>query len=327
MSLSPRPALWTLSVPLLACALVGCKGGDGGDDDTATLNDDCWQAALFTERLADPANSDYPDPSVTAGCTETTLVVESNGIPDYEFVPITPNPMEAQDFLWEITLSPVLDDGPTELPLLATVGFTLSGLPIQTPNEAEMPDPYGDPVYNGILDFCYGHIGGNNDYHLHALLTECITSLAADGDPSPILGFALDGFPIYGPNGCLDTDCAEIVTFSSGWVQTGDPSTYAWDNYAFTADDDELTLDQCNGRVQPDGSYGYHATSGFPYVLGCSMGTEGIPTPGGGGGDSGGGGGEGVADCDDVAAGSPCCGDDVCDGPETEDNCPADCAG
>lgn len=313
MTLTPRSPRGGLSASLLCLALAGCKGGEGGD---TALNDDCWQAALFTDRAADPANSDYPDPAMSVGCSETTLVVESNGIPDYEFVPITPNPMEAQDHLWEIPLSPVLDDGPTELPLLGAVGFTVSGLPIQTPNEAENPDPYGDPVYNGILDFCYGHVGGDDDYHLHALLTECITSMAAEGEPSPILGFALDGFPIYGPNGCLDAECAELVTFTSGWVQTGDPSTYAWDNYAFTEDDDPLTLDQCNGREQPDGSYGYHATAGFPYVLGCSMGTEGIPESNVGGG---------VPDCDDVDEGMPCCGDGTCEGPESEDNCPADC--
>ena len=31
-------------------------------------------------------------------------------------------------------------------------------------------------------------------------------------------------------------------------------------------------------------------------------------------------------DCEDVPVGVPCCGDGVCGGPETEDNCPIDCA-
>ncbi len=30
--------------------------------------------------------------------------------------------------------------------------------------------------------------------------------------------------------------------------------------------------------------------------------------------------------CEDAQPGMPCCGDDVCDGPETADNCPVDCA-
>src|SRR5690606_32781637 len=91
--------------------------------------------------------------------------------------------------------------------------------------------------------------------------------------PSPILGWALDGFPIYGPQGCLDTACAEVVTFESGWAQTGDPTTYAWDNHAYKASTDANVLDKCNGRVGPDGTYRYHATAGFPYILGCFTGT------------------------------------------------------
>jgi hypothetical protein len=41
--------------------------------------------------------------------------------------------------------------------------------------------------------------------------------------------------------------------------------------------------------------------------------------------DTAGGGGGGM-DCEDVPVGLPCCGDGVCGGPETEDNCPIDCA-
>jgi hypothetical protein len=32
-------------------------------------------------------------------------------------------------------------------------------------------------------------------------------------------------------------------------------------------------LDECNGRIQPDGTYGYHATLTFPYIVGCLKGT------------------------------------------------------
>jgi hypothetical protein len=32
-------------------------------------------------------------------------------------------------------------------------------------------------------------------------------------------------------------------------------------------------MDECNGRIQPDGTYGYHATLTFPYMVGCLKGT------------------------------------------------------
>jgi len=171
---------------------------------------------------------------------------------------------------------------PSDIPLLGQIGFTVSGLPIFGPNEAEFPDPYGDPVYNGITDGCTGHTAF--EYHNHALSQKCLSEegLVAEpwtlpdptGDePSGVLAWSLDGFPIYGPFGCGDADCLEVIEYASGWVQTGDPSTYAWDNHEFVDDADPATLDQCNGHVGPDGDYHYHATSSFPYVLGCYSGT------------------------------------------------------
>ena len=43
-------------------------------------------------------------------------------------------------------------------------------------------------------------------------------------------------------------------------------------------------------------------------------------------GDFAGGGGDDIVDCDEVPPGAPCCGDGICGGPETEVNCPEDCA-
>ena len=40
-------------------------------------------------------------------------------------------------------------------------------------------------------------------------------------------------------------------------------------------------LDECNGRVGPDGTYRYHATKTFPYILGCYKGTPTASAPGG----------------------------------------------
>jgi len=49
--------------------------------------------------------------------------------------------------------------------------------------------------------------------------------------------------------------------------------TYAWDNHIYAGDQgDPTVLDECNGRFGPDGTYRYHATDAFPYVLGCYRG-------------------------------------------------------
>ncbi|MEM7245048.1 MAG: YHYH protein [Acidobacteriota bacterium] len=226
----------------------------------------------FPAPSAHPANSDYPDPTLSVSCTATEVVVSSNGIPSYEFVLITRNDLEAQNYDWRFPLNPVLPAEAEDIPLLGTMGIAINGLPLFGPNEAEVPDPYGDPVYNGIMDSCLGHTAQRGTYHYHALLVDCLTSADVDGEPSPIIGYAFDGFPIYGPWGCLDADCNEVIEFQSGWVQTGDPSTYAWDNHEYQEQEGDQYLDRCNGRIGPDGSYRYHATSTFPYILGCYAG-------------------------------------------------------
>ena len=246
----------------------------------------------------------YPAPELAVSCTEETRVVTSNGIPHYTYQSTTPNGLEAQNFQWEVPLNPVVADSTTDLPCLGTVGYSINGIPIYGPNEGPFPDPYGDPVANGVMDWCQGHTGGDADYHYHALIESCLQVEEGSTDPSPVLGFALDGFPIYGPRGCLDEACDTVVTFQSAWepvegfrdsctsdvdcaegavcadavvdgaiIQACVSADYAWDTHVLGETTGETTLDACNGRIGPDGTYRYHATSTFPYILGCFRGT------------------------------------------------------
>lgn len=267
----------TRSPLVLVLTLFACAEGTTSDEVTQDsgldTTQDCWQVEAFPELVAHSANAAWDAPAVEVTCGGGELRVQSNGIPTFEFVSITPNGLNEQTHDWTISTSPAVAGASSEIPLLGVIGFTVTGLSIFGPNEAAQPDPYGDPVYNSIVDQCLGHTAMGGTYHNHALLAECI--VASQDDPSaasPLLGFAADGFPIYGPRGCTDAECAEVVTFESGWVQTGDPSTYAWDNHVYEgagAND----LDPCNGRVGPDGTYRYHATETFPYILGCYAGT------------------------------------------------------
>lgn len=242
-------------------------------------NTDCVQASYFPTLVAAEENADWDDPAVGVDCQEEVLVVTSNGIPNYEYVSMTPNALTEQNWEWTISLDPEMTGSQEDIPLLGTAGFAVNGIPIYGPNEGAFPDPYGDPVYNDILDFCLGHTGGNEDYHYHALVVACILGLSevSETEASPLIGFSLDGFPIYGPLGCLDEACEEVVEFQSSWETIDDPTEYAWDANVCTKDScDEATdiyLDRCNGRVGPDGTYRYHATSSFPYILGCYAGT------------------------------------------------------
>ncbi len=267
-------------------------------DPAPGLGADCPVDVFYDVSNVAGAGNAYPMPSVEVTCTDDTINVVSNGIPHYAFQAVTPNALQAQNHNWSIPRHPVLVDEMTDVPLLGLAAFSINGLSIYGPNEGPFPDPYGDPIYNDIMDWCQGHTGPNGDYHYHALSESCFFDNPALNTASPILGFALDGFPIYGPRGCVDADCGEVVTFESSWRQSGDPTTYAWDNY--TCDQESCAaargnqLDRCNGRIGPDGTYRYHATDTFPYIIGCyhgdvsGAGNVGGGAPGGGQGPGGG---------------------------------------
>ena len=306
-----------------------------------TTGDECakWVDSFMDLSAVPGPGGAYPMPEASVSCVDGVVTVISNGIPHYEFVPLTPNDLAAQDYTWTFPMQPVVADETSEIPLLGTVGMAVNGAPFFGANEGPQPDPFGDPVYNDIVDACKGHTGAGGTYHYHAMLVSCLSEGWVEGTASPIIGWSLDGFPIHGPWGCVDADCKEVVKLESGWEQTGDPTTYAWDNNQYVAKEDPKYLDQCNGRMGPDGQYRYHATDTFPYILGCYSGSVSGNTGGGetGGGTEGGGPGEGGpascesdsdCDCAGLAKGCVCAagpqGDICVPSCSVDDDCPND---
>lgn len=316
----PRIRLFVLALPSLALAALiasgaGCSsspadstgtGGSGGTGASAGSAgaggtggsggsvSDCDQAKTILDVSKAPgAGPGYAAPSVSGHCTDTMFVVESNGIPHYTFVQITPNPLQAQNFHWEIPRNPAPAAATTKVPLLGLAGFAVNGLPFFGPNEAAQPaeEAWGDPIYNGIMDACLGHT--SDQYHYHSMLVKCLTASGLVAEPwmnadppadeeSPIIGWAMDGYPIKGPQECADAACGSVVEMKSGYDMIGNPKTNAWDAYAWNAHPGDATyLDECNGHTGPKGDYHYHATEGFPYIIGCYHGTPGGTQQGG----------------------------------------------
>ncbi|MEZ4312333.1 MAG: YHYH protein [Polyangiaceae bacterium] len=277
----------------------GAGGGTGGSGE-------CWQAKTILDLTnAKGAGAEYPAPTLSAKCEGGMLIVEGNGIPHYEFVQTTPNPLKANNHHYEIPLEPKVAAQPTAIPLLGTVGVAVNGAPFFGPNEAGQPadSAWGDPIYNGLMDPCLGHTA--QEYHYHSLEVKCLNTDSLvdqpwmNADPpdnakSPVVAWALDGFPVYGPRECADSACSTYVVMHSSYVQVADPKTNAWDAYEYQASNDPTGLDECNGHVGPDGDYHYHATATFPYILGCYKGTPGGGDPGTGGAGGAGAGGAGT---------------------------------
>lgn len=154
-------------------------------------------------------------------------------------------PVPAPGFSAPIPLVPRLTDARTTRD--NALGVAVNGVPIydytsQGELDPDAPyDPSSDVVVTGQLDVCGGHAGRGDDYHYHAAPT-CLMAQMENRGPGAILGWAYDGFPIYGDD---NPDGSPIAAGA---------------------------LDTCNG--QPDDEFGfrYHTSKGPPYILQCLRG-------------------------------------------------------
>jgi hypothetical protein len=194
----------------------------------------------------------------------------------------------------------------------------------------------GDNRFDFGDDENHGHVQPTGAYHYHGIPERYLENLDK-GEAMTLVGWAVDGFPIYARYGYTDADdgSSDIKVMASSYVlkstpDAGRPSVDIYGLGAFTQDwvysGSSGDLDECNGRFGvtpefPSGIYHYYLTDSYPFGQRCVKGEA----PDAGGPGEGGGPGDGPVDCDEVSPGMPCCGDDICDGPETADNCPEDC--
>lgn len=230
-------------------------------------------AALFVTRGS--ANADLDDPQVEATCEGDSIVISSNGIPDYTYIGTSPGIPTDRGHVFTIPSSPTVADTFTDVPVIGVSGVTLGGIPIFGPTEGTGGDVDSLP---GILSVCGSH-NGPSGFHIHKILssseTDCLFSPAEVAAAPQLVGYALDGFPIY----------TGIDQYTSSWELT-DESLFATDTWAaHSYVEGSGDLDQCNGLTDADGNYAYYTTATFPYVMGCYVGEVTIGDAGGGGGD------------------------------------------
>ena len=174
--------------------------------------------------------------NVKVEVTEDFLIVHSNGIPDHttgEFPsPRNPNAIREQNYTFKIPRHPVPSDTVTRTPM-GPIGVAINGVPFYNPYNREGRDA----ARNEVFDECCGHPDPMGRYHYH-IYPKCIHTSFANprGEHSPLIGYAFDGFAIYGPLG-----------------EKGKPPT---------------DLDECNGHTDSTRGYHYHVTNKFPYILG-----------------------------------------------------------
>ena len=258
-------------------------------------------------------NTDYSMAVTISGNStsgnSTSCILSANGIPNHNFnatgsfahaisanqrnfsIPLNPSPASSVTPLsqnrWDaVMLNGVVLDllsagcyNPTAQNADAN-GNTAIGCSV---NDGWLLDPLGADYTFGA-DEHNAHTQPDGTYHYH-------------GDPvalwrndstipttvvSPVIGFAADGYPIYGPY-FFDVATSTIRKAVSSYSQkTGSrpgpdnnnpggfyDGTYI-DDYQYIENSGDL--DQCNGMVV-NNQYGYYVTDSYPWVLNCFIGT------------------------------------------------------
>jgi hypothetical protein len=135
------------------------------------------------------------------------------------------------------------------------------------------------------LDKYNAHVQPDGTYHYHGIPTGVLAAEGGNSVPA-LIGWAADGFSIYGPYGYSNSEQKSAVKklkssyrVKSGTRPNGPGGRY---NGKFTQDWTYVPgagdLDQCNGRFAvtpeyPNGTYHYVLTDSFPYIPRCWMGS------------------------------------------------------
>ncbi len=272
--------------------------GDGSIDITDALlterSANCADyAARYTAEATDVQRGVTfdADLAVTADGSECTFA--SNAVPNHDFnaTGTYVTPMSAQAQSYTVTATPTAAATPTALSLRYDNAVFLNGVKLDLLaagcfgvgdgnigcNDLDTPyryDPLGPTTRFGA-DEHNAHTQPDGTYHYHGN-PKALFDETAPTEASPVIGFAADGFPIFGStisDGGTVRQAESSYQLKSGTRPGGPGGTYDGtfiDDWEYV--DGSGDLDACNGMTV-DGVYGYVVTASYPHVMGCFTGT------------------------------------------------------
>jgi hypothetical protein len=240
-------------------------------------------------------------------CANGERSLVANGIPNHAIGafpnPGNPNRIAPQAVQFSTTLSPVARTGSGAFVKIA--GFALNGVKFD-PGTAQSCDSectdhgegHGNPWRIEALGqrfFAFGvddsnaHVQPGGAYHYHGVPQGMLSPAALAGQAMALVGWAVDGYPIYARFGHADTAAlaSPLRPMRPSYrlkarPDPGRPSLDFAPMGTFTQDYEYVRgsgdLDECNGRADvtpefPRGIYHYYATDTFPFVQRCVKGT------------------------------------------------------
>jgi hypothetical protein len=237
--------------------------GQGAQADGPWIHDDgTWDRTI---KVTVDGAVEWDNYQFTSEAVGDDRVFTGNGLPDHPtgIFPIqqtddayqydrNPNSISEQTVSFSLPANPTLAE--TASCIRGMVGIMTNGILLFDGFDAEGRDA----VAHEIQDQCNGHPERTGQYHYHDL-SACLEEMGDSTEHSALVGYAFDGFGIYGFRG------------EDGRMLTN------------------ADLDECHGHtheIEWEGQavvmYHYHATAEFPYTVGCFRGTSFEPQPQGG---------------------------------------------
>jgi len=329
--ISPAAALLLALIPFSVACSDDAAGGKGGIDPADTAGEaiditdvlfisragSCaFYANSYVSDVRDVQNEVSFAGDLVISVEGDKCVFETNAIPNHDFNADGnfATRASAQNATYEVPVAPAFAAENTEL-VLGDDALFLNGVKLDLlaaacygvgngalgrekigcgPDEGDNPWRY-DPMspLNGFgTDAHNAHTQPDGTYHYHGNpMAMFDRDCGSQTQASPVIGFAADGFPIYGS--CIE-DGGGVREARSSYVLKNDGGarqavagyatpeagvgTIASANYdgQFRGDyeyvEGEGDLDACNGMTV-DGQYGYYVTNAYPWGLGCYRGT------------------------------------------------------
>ena len=319
-------------------ALDECPDNLTGENFTVAANgcsypsylDNVWMCIGGGVMVQDLSGNNEEECSVTISSDGVYMTISTPGIANHDMEGGTAGNIVAQDFDWKLPITPtnntncnpiVSINGCDIAPDRGPVAVAVNGVPFYGPEDG----PGGDAVAHEIgiyyedrqeidLGICGAHMGpGGYHYHFDGNCMHWHNETNEDSDyefskvdngtHSPIIGFAFDGYPIYGSYGYVD---GNVTLMRSNYVlvENSGMGYNGIDDYEYSLDNGGH-LDACNGRFSatpefPDGIYHYYSTmpimgdspdanNAFPYFINCYRGISETSNEDGGALDGGGG--------------------------------------
>lgn len=178
-------------------------GQGGATESSPWITGTTWN---LTAKPSVQGNVMWPNSRITITVQGTQRVVSANNLPSHAtgVFPISaadpayaydrnPNSILEQSVLLTLPTTPTAAASPTCVPM-GMIGFTLSGAALYNALDAGGRDA----AAHEVQDKCSGHPQQQGQYHYHSWSNCFVDSAGVAGNHSDLIGYALDGYGIYG---------------------------------------------------------------------------------------------------------------------------------